>query len=60
MNLQVDPKPYTLLESLQIPLKGPLEEPRGSLRAPSFEELATGPCASERLKEELKRELKGT
>ena len=24
MNLQVGPKPYTLIESLQIPLKGPL------------------------------------
>ena len=24
MNLQVDPKPYTLIEPLQIPLKGAL------------------------------------
>ena len=27
MNLQVGPKPYTLVESLEIPLKGPLKEP---------------------------------
>ena len=27
MNLQVAPKPYTLIESLKIPLKGPLKEP---------------------------------
>ena len=26
MNLQVGPKPYTLVESLEIPLKGPLKE----------------------------------
>ena len=44
MNLQVNPKPYTLIESLHIPLKGPLKNayrlqvalqgPRSSAAAP--------------------------
>ena len=38
MNLPVNPEPYTLIESLWIPLKGPLKEPpKQPFEDPAFE-----------------------